>query len=88
MSTWKNTTSYSRGDKERVPRSWSVELGRFRLSVHRYHGCDGWFASCEPLFRNRELSAGSDDKRKIEAIRWFRTHLNDALMETVEAWPA
>jgi hypothetical protein len=34
---WKDTTSYSRNETERVPTTWSAECGRFRLVITRSH---------------------------------------------------
>ena len=51
MIVWKDTTSYSRSDKERVPRTWEADLPGVRLIVtkHRDYG-DEWTTSCYPLY--------------------------------------
>lgn len=48
MVQWKDATSYSYNDKERVPRIWETTIGAIRLSVHRYIGLDGWYLSTNP----------------------------------------
>lgn len=35
--TWKDTTSFSQGDKLRTPTTWSAEAGVFRVIVTRGH---------------------------------------------------
>lgn len=53
---WVDCTTYSQGDKERIPRIWHIRLSQYRrISVHRFLGCDGWFATFEPFFTTREV---------------------------------
>ena len=37
MAEWKDTTSYSQGDKERTPDCWSITTGEVRIVVMRNH---------------------------------------------------
>lgn len=57
MAKWKNTTSYSRDDKEKVPTTWELTIPGVRVIVHRWIGDDtGWYGTC------RELG---EDKRRL-----------------------
>jgi hypothetical protein len=47
---WKDATGYNRGERGTVePRAWEMDLEGLRVSVHRFHGCDGWFGSCHAM---------------------------------------
>lgn len=46
---WVDKTSYSRGDKERVPRTWEIGAGDARLVVTRRIHEEGWFMVCHGL---------------------------------------
>lgn len=37
MLAWKDTTSYSQGDKDRTPNTWSASAGAFRLVITKGH---------------------------------------------------
>ncbi len=44
---WKDTTSYSQGERGKAePRTWSIETSGLRIVVTRRHGCEGWWGSC------------------------------------------
>lgn len=48
MSTgkWTDETSYSRDERGKVePRAWQLDGCDFRVTVHRLHGCPGWYLS-------------------------------------------
>jgi hypothetical protein len=80
---WKDVTTYSQGEKERIPRIWEVRFGRARLSVHRVHGIDGWYATC--LFWDRKsLQSDTVDEAKREAVKLLETELETALNELIE----
>lgn len=51
MSDWKDVTSYSYSTPEdkRVPRILEQRSGDLLLTVHRFVGCEGWFATCHAL---------------------------------------
>jgi hypothetical protein len=58
MPKWKDTTSYSRDAKERIPTTWEITVPGVRILVHRWMGDDGWYGTC------RELG---EDKRRLTA---------------------
>lgn len=80
MKQWEDTSSYSRGE-ERIPHAFAIELGRFSLRIHRYHGLQGWFTSCNGLFDCKTLSSVETEAAKAEAVSFFRTYLVAALNE-------
>lgn len=60
---WKDTTSYSRGERDNVePREWSAETDGLLIQVHRMHGCDGWFGTCYAMGVERK-ELGHDIER-------------------------
>ena len=67
---WKDTTSYSQSDVERVPREWTLEVGSLQVIVHRYHGCEGWFGSCYGMGVERtQLTSVDGEDAKLELVR-------------------
>ena len=65
---WKDATSYSRDDKDRTPRTWSVEIiPGMRAAVTRRHGLNGWYLNCEPWFTARPLESIAIEDAKAEA---------------------
>jgi hypothetical protein len=67
---WKDETSYTQGDKERIPRSWVRWDGLLRVTVHRHihYPPDQWLLSCAPWFDKRELESKDADAAKDEAV--------------------
>lgn len=54
MSEWKDDTSYSQGQRGKVPPStWVLTVAGRRIVVTRRWGVDGtWFLLCDPWFRD------------------------------------
>lgn len=81
---WHDTTSYSQGDKDRTPISWSVNIGK-HLHLHvtcghiDYKG--QWIGTCEPFFRQRVLGQNNAAHAREMAMRL----LQNALAESVDA---
>lgn len=74
---WTDASSYSRGERGNVePSCWDLEGCLMRISVHRYHGCEGWFYSVPELsISGRSLAAKELEPAKIEAVTSIRSHL-------------
>jgi hypothetical protein len=70
MKSWKDITTYSRGETERIPRIWEIEACGIRISVHRHihYPKDTWLLTCLPFFDCRELSSKDVELAKQEAI--------------------
>ncbi len=47
MKKWKDISSYSQNDKERIPTIWELRIGHLRVVVHRHRWeePDKWFMS-------------------------------------------
>ena len=83
MTTWRDVTSYSRGDTDRTPRVWEADFGICRVTAHRRHGCDGWFVSCRELNISRAMlaatSAEDAQREGLEYVRATVRKLGDAM---------
>jgi hypothetical protein len=82
MIEWKDETSYSRGDTERVPRAWAVKVGALKISVHRHihHDPDVWLLTCAPWFSCHELPSKAAPLAKRQALDLVQERLHAALM--------
>lgn len=68
---WKDSTSYSRDDKERIPSSYDISDGKeLRITVHRLQGIkEDWFVSCPELrIQGKTLQSRDIDAAKREAL--------------------
>ena len=74
MAEWKDITSYSQHDTERVPQTWQALPGGIELIVTRYVGMDGWFMLCHEYgVRSHQEIRGEDiEDAKVDALRRFR----------------
>lgn len=52
MSEWKDVTSYSRDDRDRIPTSYAKSIGGLRLTITCGHIDDrgNWRVTCRPFF--------------------------------------
>ena len=68
MTTWQDTTSYSRGSMDRTPREWTVEIAGESICIHRlpYEPLK-WFLSCW-FTKDRVLLSTNVEVAKYEAI--------------------
>lgn len=78
MEAWKDVTSYSQGDKERIARSWEYRAGKFRITVTRLHGADGWYLTVNGLCSQVPINETEIDKAKQVALSSFREVLTAA----------
>lgn len=88
---WKDETSYSRNNPERVPRIWEMQLDYdYKLVVHRLMGIrDEWFCSLRGpggphLFSDHELEAADLKKAKKEAIALAHGFLNQLSINVLQ----
>jgi hypothetical protein len=68
---WKDQTSYSRDDKERIPSSWVLKLTRdVHICVVRSHIYDreNWVMHCKPWFDTFSLNLPSTVENRDEAM--------------------
>ena len=83
---WKDTTSYSRSDNERIPRSWQIKSGSLIITIHRHRDYDPdiWLVSCYELsisqhkLKNKELNQAKNEALLIvkNAIEILRSDIN------------
>ncbi len=85
MIKWKDTTSYSRGERGKVtPRSWTCEIGEFNLCVtrHIHHDPTAWISICDGVLHSgNELESKDLEDAKQEAIDEFVAIFQEALLE-------
>ena len=78
---WKDITTYSKNDEERVPSVWNISIGGMRVCVHRHIGYakDDWLLSTYfPGFFDRKLLQSKDiEKAKYEALMLVRDRANE-----------
>lgn len=68
---WKDISSYSKGDKERVPTAWELQLSRrVRIVVVRGHiyRPDSWVFHCDPWFDTCNLDLAPTHENRHEAM--------------------
>ena len=87
MSDWEDTTSYSRGERDKAePREWELAFPNIRIKVHRLHGIPGWFLSCHALgVERKDLKCEDLEKAKAKAVNGIIAWLKAALGD-VEHW--
>jgi len=80
---WKDTTSWSRSDKDRTePKAVTCQVAHVRLTVHRHiHYPGKWLASCSPevLHSPMVLDATTLENAKREALRKLHKASSDIL---------
>lgn len=75
---WSDTSSYSRGDTKREPKSFQLgDSHRRSLKVHRMHGQDGWFLTCYDLGIEREPIGEDLNAALTKAVEVASEHLRD-----------
>lgn len=69
--TWADTTSYSRGDTDRIPRTWEIEAPDLRIVVSRWIYAPGsWFLTCAAAgFDRRDMLTDDAETAKAEALQ-------------------
>lgn len=79
---WEDETNYSRGDVERVPRTWAAKGGGLKISVHRHihHEPDDWLLTCAPWFNCQVLPSKAAPVAKRQALDLVQERLHAALV--------
>jgi hypothetical protein len=86
MLSWKDTTSYSQNEKERTPRTWRAEVGRFEVIVTRViHFDDIWFLRIRSLGIEQQLNSKDISYAKREAELILKMGLQKRIDEMKEA---
>lgn len=74
---WKDITSYSRDESEKVPRSWEMRIGSIRLVVTRIHGIDGVWYMKSDLTGDIVLPSPVIETAKVYALEHLKRIVND-----------
>lgn len=79
---WKDATSYSYNDKERIPVTFELILGELRIVVTRmYNLTDTWFLHCRKLhIDSHDLRVNDLEIAKHEALKLVKDALEVQVM--------
>lgn len=79
---WKDTSSFSQGDKVRIPATFTLLAGGLKVVVTRHIHAepDEWVLNCEPWFRHTIVGKGSADEAKSAALALVRNKLRSTLV--------
>lgn len=90
MSTWRDVTSYSQGDKKRIPRVWELEGTPAKITVHRYSGIpDTWFVTCREIgLETKALALVDIDDAQQEAISIVQERICQRITELQDLFMA
>jgi len=89
---WKDVSSYSQSDKERVPKSFEIMAGgsrgiRIVVSRHIHYEPDQWLLQCHDLSIDNNLLQNKDlEKAQEEAIQKVRAYVKSlaAALDTLD----
>lgn len=83
---WKNTTTYSQGEKDRTPRTYEARAGVIRIVVtrHIHFDASAWVLSAHPFFDLHELASSEVEDAKREAMKLVRGALSNAMNQLDE----
>lgn len=85
---WEDVTTYTKSDKDRVPKSWEIRINDLRIVVtrHFYHDPTDWVLICEPFCERKVISRGSIDEAKRLAIQFISQKLENTLNKLKEVY--
>jgi len=84
---WKDITTYSQSDAERIPDAWEIRIGLCRICVHRHvhYPPNIWLLTCEPFFYRKELPRKDIARAKTYAIALVMRKLLETFRKLEEA---
>jgi hypothetical protein len=85
---WKDATSYSQSDKERVPQTWELRLNTLRVIItrHIWFKPDEWVLSCPELGVDQHMLRSKDlEKAKDEALHFIHAKVKRFINDIKEA---
>jgi len=89
-ATWEDETSYSNGDKQRIPNTWMLKLPWIILCVHRHihYEPDQWLLGCAQLgIDKHELEAKDIKDAQAEALKYATAMCQNYLTSLKKARP-
>ena len=82
---WKDGTSYSRGNEERIPTVLKCEISKLEILVHRIHGLGGWYLTCRYLnIEYQKLDYDELQDCQSQAVEIVRQKLYEKALEIQE----
>ena len=84
MIEWKDVSSYSRGDEQKIPNDWQLITRSLRINVHRHkdYDSDMWLLSCYDVAKiQMPLRCKNINYAKKEAIELVQHILKTMLKE-------
>jgi hypothetical protein len=82
---WKDGTSYSQGDEERIPTLLKCKIKTLEIIVHRIHGIPGWYLTCRYLesmhIKDHRLNGEDLESCKHQSIAIIKKALYDKAQE-------
>lgn len=85
---WKDCSTFSRMDKERIPSTWKLKVGNVSICVHRHiHYPGKWLLSCDLFFNNRELKPEGIEQAKCQAVAMVQVELQKAIDDIIDDVP-
>jgi hypothetical protein len=87
---WKDTTTYSQGDKVREPKYFTASSGSVKITItcgHIYYP-DTWIMHAQPFgIDTRQLKASSVEEAKLEAIGIAKAEAMQVVMDVNSIQP-
>lgn len=82
MPEWKDATSYSQEEEERVPRAWSTRLGKLRVVVTKHIRYPGhWVMHCDPFYDTYPLDVETAEDAKDKALELVEAEIDKVLID-------
>jgi len=87
VSPWHDVSSFSQDAKDRTPRTWHAQFGRFKMTLtrHIYHAPDAWVSTCEGVFDRREMASKDVREAACQAKAMLQVELETAIQAILVA---
>jgi hypothetical protein len=87
VSPWRDVSSFSQGTKDRTPRTWYAQFGRFKMTLtrHIHYAPDAWVATCEGVFDLREMASKDVREAACQAKAMLQVELETAIQAILGA---
>jgi hypothetical protein len=83
---WKDISSYSQSDKERIPKTFKCTISKYSLLVTRHRDYPGqWLLRCDGMFYEIPIEDCSAQAARAQAFTLFKQHALELIKELEEA---